>query len=146
MGFLLDQLKAKLKKRQDSNSDNVAKQFKRIPKKDITFISAESTPDGITNYVNTRMQELISQCGGIDRFVDGDFSVKYVDRSTKRDEVKVTEIELAEKKAQESGSYDLYDWEGQKHVQTTQLKEGLEDSDVRFYMVIIEYTQILEIQ
>ena len=38
MGFLLDQLKAKLKKRQDANTSNVVKQFKRIPKKDISFI------------------------------------------------------------------------------------------------------------
>ena len=146
MGFMMDQLREKLKKKQDSNSDNVVKKFKRVPLKDITFISAESTPEDITNYVNSRTQTLINECGGVDRYVDGDFSVKYVDKSSKRDFVKKTVHDVEDYKSKEAGTYDEYDWEAKESVESIELKEGLNKDDIQFYMIVIEYTKIIELQ
>lgn len=142
MGFLLDQLKAKLKKRQDANTSNVVKQFKRIPKKDISFIPSNTDPDAITTYVNDRTQILIQQCGGIDKYIDGDFSVKYVDKSSKKDYITTTEID----QSMHVASATVADWEATTHTTTAELKPGLEADGVLFYMIVIEYTQIIEVQ
>jgi len=144
MGILLDQLRAKLKKKQDQNSAHAVKQFKRVPKKDITFLAANSSPEEITTYVNSRTQLLIDQCGGVDRFVDGDFSVKYVDKSNKNDYVKHTQFTLDDRFANTSGT--TFDWEATSQTEINNLKEDIEEFDVKHYMIIIEYTQIVEIQ
>ena len=147
MGMLLDQLRAKIKKKQEaasSNADNSTKKFNRIPRKDITFIPSNTEPEGITEHVNNRTTELIAQCGGIDKYIEGDFSVKYVDKSSKRDYITTTEIDVEAHAAVVAPPEA--DWEGTTHTTTADLKPGLAADGVLFFMIIIEYTQIIEVQ
>ena len=144
MGAFLDQLRKRLKEKQDKA--NAVKSFKKLPKKDITFLPATTAPGDITNYVNARMLELITQSGGEDRFVDGDFTIQYVDKTSPKDFVQTKEIELQENLARNmTGSNDEYDWEAKSEATTTSFTEGLNADSMQFYMIIIEYTHLLEV-
>tara|TARA_B100000131_G_C18101883_1_gene606353 strand:- start:612 stop:1046 length:435 start_codon:yes stop_codon:yes gene_type:complete len=144
MGIFLDQLKNRLKKQQEKK--NVVKSFKRLPKKDISFLPASTGAQALTDFVNQRTAQLIVEVGGEDRYVDGDFNIQYIDKSTKSDFVKVQEVELQAEKSKESGVYDEFDFEPKTVTETTMLKEGVSAEETQFYMITIEYTQLLEVQ
>ena len=79
MSWLSDKLKAKLQKKK--NNSNVGKKYKKTPLKDITFLSGTASSVAVTEHVNDRMQYLINQVGGLEKFADGDFSIEFVDKT-----------------------------------------------------------------
>lgn len=148
MGFMLDQLRKKLRKKQAAA--NAAKAFKRIPKKDITFLPASSTSNQITDFVNNRTVALMTLVGGEDKFVEGDFSVEYIDRTSLNDYVKseAHTLEANESKANTGSSWNNnseQDWETKNVEVSTNFKEGIDINAMQFYMIIIEYTELKEV-
>ena len=148
MGFMLDQLRKKLKKKQEAN--NAAKAFKRIPRKDITFLSSESTASQVTEFVNNRTIQLMASVGGEDRFVEGDFSVDYIDRTSekdyKREETHTLESNIAKQNTGGWGNNnEERDWETKSVEINSNIKDGLDVNALQFYMIIIEYTELKEI-
>ena len=145
MGFMLDKLRERLRKKQEKA--NAVKNFKKIPRKDISFLSSESTPNDITTFVNNRMIQLITQVGGDDKFVDGDFTVEYVDRTTAKEYTQKHEY-LTEANLSKDNNYsqsDEFDWETKQVDVSTDIVEGTNIQSMQFYMVIIEYTEIKEV-
>tara|TARA_B100000131_G_scaffold323098_1_gene379816 strand:- start:4162 stop:4596 length:435 start_codon:yes stop_codon:yes gene_type:complete len=144
MSTFLKQLRERLKKQQEKK--NVVSAFKRVPKKDISFLPASSAPETLTSFANQRIAELMASVGGEDKFVDGDFTIQYIDKSSKADFVKVQEVELQAEKSKEAGTYDEFDFEPKTITETTVLKQGLSADAVQFYMITIEYIQLIEVQ
>ena len=148
MGFMLDKLRERLRKKQEKA--NAVKNFKKIPRKDISFLPASSTPSEITEYVNNKMIALITQVGGEDKFVEGDFTVEYIDRTSSKDyisnETHTLEGNLAK---EDSGGWNSndeeIDWETKNVNVSTDTKEGVDLNTMQFYMIIIEYTEIKEV-
>ena len=148
MGFMMDQLRKRLKKKQEAS--NAAKAFKRIPRKDITFLPANYTATQISEFVNTRTLQLISAVGGEDKYVEGDFSVEYIDRTSVKDYIKKEEHSLESNISKENtGGWNSdnteLDWESKNVEITTELAEGLNIDSLQFYMIIIEYTEMKEV-
>ena len=146
MGFMLDKLRERLRKKQEKA--NAVKNFKKIPRKDISFLSSETTPTQLTNYVNDRMIALIQQVGGEDKFVEGDFTVEYIDRTSSKDFISTETHTLESHLAKADSGYNdeaEYDFETKSVDVSTEPKEGLNLDMMQFYMIIIEYTEIKEV-
>ncbi len=145
MGFMLDKLRERLRKKQEKA--NAVKNFKKIPRKDISFLNSNSTPNELTSFVNNRMIELITQVGGEDKFVEGDFSIEYVDRTTAKDYTQKHEY-INESNLSKDNNYsqsDEFDWETKQVDITTSVVDGINIQDMQFYMIIIEYIEIKEV-
>tara|TARA_B100001250_G_C19813988_1_gene797256 strand:+ start:535 stop:984 length:450 start_codon:yes stop_codon:yes gene_type:complete len=147
MGFMLDQLRKKLKKKQAASNAGVS--FKRIPRKDITFLPSNTTAGQITNFVNSRTIELITSVGGEDRFIEGDFTVDYIDRSSEKDytrnETHTLESQVSKQNTGNwSNNNQEVDWETKSVSVESQIKDGLDINALQFYMIIIEFTELKE--
>ena len=146
MGFITDQLRKKLANKRKKKQLN--KIFKKMPLKDITFMPASAAAEDITAHVNNRMQFLIQQVGGLDKFGEGDFSIQYVDKTKGTDIVQKGTKVLGKKTARESFSTTqpiIYDWEAIEEEIVSELAPTTNVDHLQFYMIIIEYTQIKEV-
>ena len=88
--------------------------------------------------------------GGEDKFVEGDFSVEYIDRTSLNDYVKseAHTLEANESKANTGSSWNNnseQDWETKNVEVSTNFKEGIDINAMQFYMIIIEYTELKEV-
>ncbi|MBC8436829.1 hypothetical protein H8D85_00740 [bacterium] len=155
MGFITDQLRKRLADRKKSKKLN--KSYQKIPKKDITFLPATTAASSITDHVNLRLQALINQVGGIDKFSEGDFTINFIDKTKESDIIQKSNKVLGKKIARESVSSSstfgssgtsqptVYDWEAVEEETVSELAPNVSADQLQYYMIIIEYTQIKEV-
>ena len=140
MGWLMDKLKAKLKKRSSSKAVTTVK---KVPNRDVTFLPASVSAAEITAHVNARSKALQAQSGGEDKYAETDFSIHFINKLADNDMVQeyVLQKETAKNVTGIGNSgADTYDWEPK--TVTTEIKDSVDLGTKQFYIIIIEYTVI----
>jgi len=150
MGFITDQLRKRLEERKKSKK--LGATFNKTPKKDITFLPADTPASAMTEHVNNRILFLMNQVGGADKFGEGDFTIQYIDQTKDTDIIQKSTKSLARKTAKDSSSVlgpgnriPEYDWEPVEEEIVSELAPNINVNQLQFYMIIIEYTHIKEV-